>query len=178
MPDSWYKVDNAVRQTSFFHQLHEVVVGQSCGLSRFPDNGVAHDCRSSGQVAADGGKVEWRDCHYKAIERTVLTAVPYAVGVFRLLAVDLLSKGNVVAQEVSKLASRVNLSLESGLALPSMVAAFIFARHGPASRSAAFRKMEALCSQGIFAHSSFAAIAASAASLSSVSPAMLYSART
>ena len=114
---AWNKVDNAIWQSSFFHQLHEVVVGKSSSLSWFPDNGVAHDCWSGAKVAADRGKVKWRNSHYKAIQRTVLGAVPYAMGVFWLLFVDLFSKCNVEAQEVCKLASRVNLSLESGFAL-------------------------------------------------------------
>ena len=114
---AWNEVDDAIRQSGLFEQLHEVVVGQSSGLCRFPDNGVAHDGRSGAEVAADRGKVKWGDRYDKAIQRTVFGAVPYAVGILRLLAVNLLSKCDIVAQEVCQLTGRVDLCLESSLAL-------------------------------------------------------------
>src|SRR5699024_7534244 len=105
---AWNEVDDAVRQSSFLQQLHEVVVGESSGLSRFPNNGVAHDGRSGTEAAADRSKVKWSDGNNKAIQRTVFGAVPYAVGVFRLLFVDPLCKIDVVAQKVSQLAGGVD----------------------------------------------------------------------
>ena len=53
---------------------------------------------------------------------------------------------------------------------PSIVAAFIVSRHGPASSSAARRKTAARASQDIRDHSSRAAAAASMAAVTSSSP--------
>ena len=51
-----------------------------------------------------------------------------------------------------------------------MVAAFIFDRYGPANKSAAFRKIAALCSQAIWLHFTLASIAASIACCTSFEP--------
>jgi hypothetical protein len=48
---------------------------------------------------------------------------------------------------------------------PSMVAAFIFARYGPAIKSAAFKNMALRCSQLKFSHLNFAFNAASMAAV-------------
>ena len=54
---------------------------------------------------------------------------------------------------------------------PSIVAALISERHGPAKRSAAFRKIAARRSHGKASHSALAFWAASAAAFSSDAPA-------
>jgi hypothetical protein len=83
----------------------------------------------------------------------VVDPVPLAGDRHRLLGVDPLGVGDVEAQEVDQLAGRVDLRLLDRLRLPEDRRRVERVAVGPASRSAARRKIAARCSKGIAAQS-------------------------
>ena len=73
------EVDDTLRKSALYEQLHVVVVGEYGGGCRFPKRYVTHNCRSGRKVSADGGEVEGRNRADKAFQRTIILAVPDAV---------------------------------------------------------------------------------------------------
>ncbi len=112
------EVDDAGRQARLFQHQVGVVGRQELGLGRLPQDGVAHQRRRRGQVAADRGEVERREGEDEALERAQLEHVPGAGRAGWLLGVQALGVGRVEAPEVDQLAGRVNLGLVAGLGLP------------------------------------------------------------
>lgn len=59
------ELDDTSRETSFLKQLIDKVVGVDSRGRRLPDNNVAHQGRSTGQVAGNGGEVEGCDSKHE-----------------------------------------------------------------------------------------------------------------
>ena len=111
------EVDDARRQAGGFEHLERVVAAQHRGRRRLPDDGVAHQRRRGGQVAADRREVERRDGVDEPFEVAVLHLVPHAGAAHRLLVVELLREPGVEPPEVDHLGGGVDLGLERRLRL-------------------------------------------------------------
>ena len=112
-----HHVDDAIWQASLLENLHDDLGAVDLSVGGLPHHHVAHQSCHGGEVSGNGGEVEGGDGEDKSFKRTVFQSVPNAVGGFRLLRVDLLGEVSVEAQEVGKLTSSVDFSLEAILAL-------------------------------------------------------------
>ena len=112
-----HEVDDARRQARLLEQAIDVVGAEHGARRRLPDDGAAHQRRRRRQVAADGGEVERRDRVDESLEAAIVELVPHRVVGDRLLAVQLLRVGGVVAPEVDQLARRIDLGLKHRLRL-------------------------------------------------------------
>ncbi len=111
------EVDHTGRQTGFFEYLHDDSSRVDLRLCRFPDHGVAHECRGCGKITGDGGEVERCNSKHEALEWTVFHAVPHTGLTIRLIGIDLSKVLNVEPEKVDQLAGAVNFCLEGVLAL-------------------------------------------------------------
>ena len=110
-------VDDAVREARLAQDLQRVVGRERGRRRRLPDDGVAHQRRRAGEVAADRGEVERADREDEALERPVLHPVPDPGRGDRLLRVDPEHELDVVAPEVDQLGRGVDLGLVRRLRL-------------------------------------------------------------
>ena len=111
------EVDDAVGQARLLEQAHHVVGGERGRRGRLPEDGVSHQGRRRGQVAADRREVERRHGEDEALERAVLHPVPGAWRRVRLFLVDARHELDVEAPEVGQLAGGVDLRLVRRLRL-------------------------------------------------------------
>ena len=117
-PVSGEHVDHPGRHPGLLEQLHREVRGELLGGRGLPDDRVAHQRRSRGQVAGDRGEVERRDRVDEPLQRAVVGAVPDALAVGdRLVGEDLPRVVHVEAPEVDQLARSVDLRLPDRLRL-------------------------------------------------------------
>jgi hypothetical protein len=104
---------------------------------------VAHQRRRGRQVARDRGEVERRDRVDEALERPVVAAVPHparSIGCSRRIC----SAKCTLKRQKSMSSQAESISAWNAVFdCPSIVAALRVSRHGPASRSAALRKIAA-----------------------------------
>ena len=112
------ELNNAWRKPGLEQNLVHQVAGIYGHGGWFPDNHVAHQCRSGDEVAADRSEVEGRNCVHKSFKRSPVGSTVVSVRIDgRLLVVDLLREADIEAEKVCQLSSSVDLSLPRILAL-------------------------------------------------------------
>lgn len=113
-----HELDHVLGQARLEKDVVDQPVGRNGKVTGLPDHHVAHEGRSTGQVAGNGREVEGADGIDEALERAVLEAVPHAGRVvLGLLAVQLLGVLHVEAEEVCQLGGGVDLGLPGVFAL-------------------------------------------------------------
>ena len=112
-----HEVDHPRGQPRLLEQLHDEVVRQHRGRRRLPHDRVPHDRRGRGEIAADGGEVEWRDRVDEPLEGAVVQVVPASGGGDRLLRIETFGEVDVEAEEIDQLARGIDLRLMGGLRL-------------------------------------------------------------
>ena len=111
-------MNDSRRQSSFHQNLHEHVVAQNGHVGWFPHSHIAHQNRSTGQVASDGSEIKRAHAQHKSLQRPVLQVIPGVGGVFGgLLGVNVLGKGAIETPEISQFGCGINLSLPGILSL-------------------------------------------------------------
>ena len=112
------EIDHARRQACGLEELHHVVRAQHRGACGFPQDGVPHQGRRAGEVAANRREVERRHRVDEAFEGPVFHLVPDGMRAVGLLRQQFLCKRDVESPEINQLGSRIDLRLMRRFRLP------------------------------------------------------------
>ena len=127
-----HKIDNSIRKSGITKYFVNQIIGQNCGITRFPYNSISllirfkmyfeifmknkntyHHSRSICQISSNSGKVERWNWSNKTFQRSVSHQIQCSIWIFRngLVFGQFFAKISIESEEVYHFSSSIDFSL-------------------------------------------------------------------